>query len=275
MGSVRQFCAQTKFFFVFLILMMSSKNFANYTTHLLKDLVQPCRCTRPRGYLSARSMGSFKCEKAVIKEKKTCIPVVKLQPEYYKQRKPCKPDTELRANPILGYPRCDVPYNPTCMGLCFNQPRLDTRLYKPSKSLHRPFQVNWVDCVPEKRAERCVAKMMPPEIKRRKTKRPYCPRFVIKKCPILKPMPCKPFTPAPPTSEERCIKFPLCECPKGRDRTRCKINMKVNPTCKRPRTRYPSFSECDAAVNAAVNTECYSPPSICEMWRSFKSRHSG
>ncbi|XP_064536611.1 uncharacterized protein LOC135427117 [Drosophila montana] len=256
--------------------MMSSKNLANYTTHICKELVQPCRCMRPMGYLAARCMGSFKCDKATVTVKKTCIPVEKIQPEYYKQRKPCKPDTELRANPSLGYPRCDIPYNPTCMGLCFNKPRLDTRLYKPSKSLHRPFQVNWIECVLErKRAKRCAGKIMLPEIKRRKIQKPYCPRCVIPKCSTMKPMPCKPFKPALPTSEERCIKFPLCECPKGRERTRCKINMKVQTTCKRLRTRYPSFSECDAAVNVALINECYSPPSICEMWRSFKSRYSG
>jgi len=205
------------------------------------------------------------------------MPLV-IPPEYFKQPNPCKTDEELQTDRSLGvYMRCSPPYKPVCMGPCFNEPRLDATLYRPSKALDKPYKKYWVDCVIEKAPKRVCSMMHEkPEIPRRQPRRTKgCNLAPSEGCrTLMRPLLCRPLNPGPAISENRCIKNPLCECPAAKRVTRCKIKPKVQATKKRQLTRYPSFSECQSApVNAAPITECLKKYSICETWRVFKTRH--
>ncbi|KAM8711121.1 hypothetical protein ACLKA7_000282 [Drosophila subpalustris] len=222
--------------------------------------------------------GSQKCAGPPKKEKKKCRMPLYIPPEYFKRPNPCKTDEELKTERSLGvYMRCDPPYKPLCMGPCFNEPRLDAKLYRPSKTLDKPYKKYWVDCVIERVPKRvCSAMHEKPEIPRRQPRKTSCTSPSTPACRMsLRPMLCRPLQPGPATSETRCIKNPLCECPAARRVTRCKVKPKVQSSARRQLTRYPSFSECQhAPLNPAPITECPKKISICETWRAFKTRHS-
>ncbi|XP_062133202.1 uncharacterized protein LOC133843596 [Drosophila sulfurigaster albostrigata] len=219
---------------------------------------------------------SGKCRKANTEEKKKCRMPLVIPPAYFKKPDPCKTDEELTTERSLGvYMRCNPPYKPECMGPCFNEPRLDSTLYKPSKTLDKEYKKYWVDCVMEKVPKR-VCNISAPEIVRRPRRKTICNTPAPSKgWSTMHPLQCRPLKPGPPISESRCIQNPLCECPKARKVSKCKINQKKDASAKRQLTRYPSFSECqNVELNKEPVTECHKKISICEVWRIFKARHS-
>ncbi|TDG43933.1 hypothetical protein AWZ03_009630 [Drosophila navojoa] len=89
--------------------------------------------------------------------------------------------------------------------------------------------------------------MVPPEIKRRvKTPRPYCP----------------PDTPDQQSTDTEC---PEPEGLKSSVEDRAK-----QKASKRPRTRYPSFSEYNVAWKSASSDSLH-PRSVCDMWRYYQN----
>ncbi|KAH8384702.1 hypothetical protein KR093_005647 [Drosophila rubida] len=239
---------------------------------LQRNLTNGCRLTVVRNR-------SDECKRVTpqTKEKKKCRMPVVIEPEYFKTPDPCKTDEEMKTERSLGvYMRCNPPYRPLCMGPCFNEPRLDSTLYRPSKTLDKEYKKYWVDCVIE-RAPKRSCNVSLPEIVRRPRRKPICspPPPPSKGWPTMKPLACRPLKPGPAISESRCIKNPLCECPKAKKITRCRIRPKDQATVKRQLTRYPSFSECqNVELNKEPVTECHKNISICEIWRVFKARHS-
>lgn len=204
---------------------MSLKNFSN-STAFIRDL--------PRIFLKrvpTRRMVSSKVHAPHVKK-----------PSYWVQKTMKPADKEQ----TLGPPSCCIPNRPDGIVPNFGNMRLDTRLYKPSKSLDRPFQSNWVDCAPRRRSIKYI-QMMPPEIKRRvKTPRPYCP---------------------PDTSDQQSTDTE-CSEPEGlRSTVEDRAEQKPN---QRRRTRYPSFSEYSAACKPASSYSLH-PRSVCDMWRYYKN----
>ncbi|XP_017836446.1 uncharacterized protein LOC108595677 [Drosophila busckii] len=227
---------------------------------------------------TARNMSkqTDKCKNNAEKKPK-CSEPFKFVPEYFKTPKKCKTDEELTDERSLGvYLRCKPPYNPIveCMPSCFGVSRFDRALYRPSKSLDRKYQQCWVECVQEKLPKRSCPIVKPPIVKRKPKK--SCAKKPRPICKTIRPMKCTPLKEVTMGKEIHCIKFPLCECKAVGANTRCRIRPKTAPTCKRPMTRYPSFSECrkDSLPKPPI-TECVCLKTVplCELWRMFRARN--
>ncbi|XP_017868501.1 PREDICTED: uncharacterized protein LOC108617280 [Drosophila arizonae] len=218
---------------------MSLKNFSN-STAFFKDLPRICLKRVPTRRMVSSKVHAAHAKKESYWVQKTMKPVDK------EQVRPQKSDVGSRAKPRLGFPSFSVPNRPDGIVPNFGNTRLDTRLYKPSKSLDRAFQSNWVDCAPRRKTIKHI-QMIPPEIKRRvKTPRPYCP----------------PDTPDQLSTE---TEGPESEGLKGTVEDRA-----VQKASKRPRTRYPSFSECTAAWKSASSDSLH-PRSVCDVWRYYQN----
>ncbi|XP_016981665.1 uncharacterized protein LOC108046478 [Drosophila rhopaloa] len=150
---------------------------------------------------------------------------------------------------------------------------IDITHYKPSDMGKRKYPRTWYECVVKRRKlkQHCVP--TPPPIPRRKRKdlAAHCPvnMCVLGKLDLNLTEPCKLMKPS------KCPRFkmPNC-CVAARDPPKCRRPFRRCGT--RPKTKYPSFSECkkDPFPDARpIECNCLLRPAICEMWRYYRRRN--
>ncbi|XP_016944485.1 uncharacterized protein [Drosophila suzukii] len=154
-------------------------------------------------------------------------------------------------------PFCD-PDDTTCP---FN-PRFDDIYYVESDKAKRKYWQTWVACPPIQIKPKkicCFAKAKPAPIKRRK--------------PSAKPSTACP-QPCPDKTEEDCPRLARRCHRDGRRPPSCKRERGPLP-CVKPRTPYPSFSECQRLRPGALPLKectCLVKPMLCEVWAEFRRR---
>ncbi|EDW89028.2 uncharacterized protein LOC6528263 [Drosophila yakuba] len=148
---------------------------------------------------------------------------------------------------------------------------LDLTHYKPSDMGKRKYPRTWFECVVKRRKRKAHCVPIPPPMPRRKRKssKALCPvdMCVLGKQELNLIKPCvKPATSCPR------FKMPNC-CVAARNPPKCRRPFR---RCgRRPKTKYPSFSECkrDPFPDARpIECNCLLKPAICDMWRHYRRR---
>ncbi|XP_067633504.1 uncharacterized protein [Eurosta solidaginis] len=156
-------------------------------------------------------------------------------------RKPsddCKPKIEITEE----WKKC-------CMTECqWQHPRFDDLYYKPSDKLNRTYKQTWVECgdihmYPARIC--CYEKQKYPLPERRKPPKPVALCNNIKYCKLQ--MLCRNRL------ESKCAKLTWAGCRKVRDPPKCGLE---RAHCGiRPKTPYPSFSECRKDIRRIKKTK--------------------
>eukprot|EP00099_Drosophila_melanogaster_P018608 NP_609719.1 uncharacterized protein Dmel_CG4691 [Drosophila melanogaster] len=148
---------------------------------------------------------------------------------------------------------------------------IDLTHYKPSDMGKRKYPRTWFECVVKRRKRKAHCVPVPPPMPRRKrkSKKPRCPEdlCVLGKLELNLIKPCV-------KESSKCPRFrmPNC-CVAARDPPKCRRPFR---RCgQRPKTKYPSFSECrrDPFPDPRpIECNCLLKPAICDMWRHYRRR---
>ncbi|EDV57967.1 uncharacterized protein LOC6542739 [Drosophila erecta] len=148
---------------------------------------------------------------------------------------------------------------------------IDLTHYKPSDMGKRKYPRTWFECVVKRRKRKAHCVPIPPPMPRRKRKsiKAKCPEdlCVLGKLELNLIKPCI----KPPFKCPR-FKMPNC-CVAARNPPKCRRPFRRCGT--RPKTKYPSFSECrrDPFPDARpIECNCLLKPAICDMWRHYRRR---
>ncbi|XP_017044493.1 uncharacterized protein LOC108090374 [Drosophila ficusphila] len=175
----------------------------------------------------------------------------------------CRSDAEFSAAAFLDAQR-------RCLCPCASAvPPSDLTLYKPSDKLNRHYQRTWCECEVEERKRKAICTCRPVTFPRRPRRTPPLEKVCADGSESLGLGSCRPKK-APTT----CPRFKLPFCKEVR-KIRCGP-YRPHAGCIRPRTKYPSFSECHRDPLPEVPPPCFciNQPAMCEVWNYYRMRKS-